>query len=69
MHIKFEYIEIDDRLCSLMARVPDYTSRGLGFDFRRYQIFGELVGLERDSLSLVRITEDEFGRNISGIGL
>jgi hypothetical protein len=27
-----------DRLCGLAVRVPSYISRGLGFDFRRYQI-------------------------------
>jgi hypothetical protein len=26
-------------LCGLVVRVPGYRSRGLGFDFRRYQIF------------------------------
>jgi hypothetical protein len=34
--------------------------------FRRYQIF---VGLERDSLSHMRITEKLLGRNTSGFGL
>jgi hypothetical protein len=29
-----------------------------GFDSRRYQIFWEVVGLERGPLSLVRITEE-----------
>jgi hypothetical protein len=33
-------------------------SRGTGFDSRRYQIFREVVGLERGPLSLVRITEE-----------
>jgi hypothetical protein len=36
-----------DRLCGLGVRVPDYTSRCPGFDSRRYQIFWEVVGLER----------------------
>jgi hypothetical protein len=46
------------RLCGLVVRVPGYRSRGPGFDFRRYQIFCEVVGLERGPLSLVRITEE-----------
>jgi hypothetical protein len=33
-------------------------SRGPGFDSRRYQIFWEVVGLERGPLSLVRIIEE-----------
>jgi hypothetical protein len=47
-----------DRLCGLLFRVPDYRSRGLGFDSRRYKIFWEVVGVERDPLSLVRIIEE-----------
>jgi hypothetical protein len=39
-----------------------------GFDSRRYQIFWVLVGLERGSLSLVRIIEELFRGN-SGSGL
>jgi hypothetical protein len=37
--------------------------------FRRYQIFWEVVGLERGPLSLVSTTEDLLGRNSSGSGL
>jgi hypothetical protein len=37
-----------------------------GFDFRRYQIFCEVVGLE---YSLVSTTDELFGREISGSGL
>jgi hypothetical protein len=29
----------NDRLCGLEVKVPDYTSKGPGFDSRRYQIF------------------------------
>jgi hypothetical protein len=39
-----------------------------GFDSRRFQIFGEAVGLERGPLSLVRTTEELLGRNSSGSG-
>jgi hypothetical protein len=35
-----------------------------GFDSRRYQIFWEVVGLERGSLSLVSTTEELLGRKI-----
>jgi hypothetical protein len=41
-----------------VVRDPDYRSRGPGFDSKRYQIFREVVGLERGPLSLVRITEE-----------
>jgi hypothetical protein len=40
-----------DRLCRLVARGP-------GFDSRPYQIFWEVVGLERVPLSLVSVTEE-----------
>jgi hypothetical protein len=42
----------NDRLCDLVIRFPGYRSRGLGLDSRYYQIFGELVGLERGRLSI-----------------
>jgi hypothetical protein len=45
------------RLCGLVVRVPGYTSRGPGFNSRRYQIFWEVVGLERGPLSRVIIEE------------
>jgi hypothetical protein len=40
-----------------------------GFDSRRYQIFWELVVLERGPLSLMRKTEELLGRKSSGSGL
>jgi hypothetical protein len=40
-----------------------------GFDSRRYQIFCEVVGLERGPLSLVNKTEELLGRKSSGSGL
>jgi hypothetical protein len=58
-----------DRLCGLVVRVPGYRSRGPGFDYRRYQIFWEVVGLERGPLSLLSTTEELLGRNNSGSGL
>jgi hypothetical protein len=51
-----------DRLCGLVIRGP-------GFDSRRYQIFWEIVGLERGPLSLVRITEELLEWQSSGSGL
>jgi hypothetical protein len=40
-----------------------------GFDSRRYQIFREVVGLERGPLSLVSTIEELLGRKSSGSGL
>jgi hypothetical protein len=51
-----------DHLCGLVVRVPGYRSRGPGFDPQRYQIFWEVVGLERGPLSLVRIIEELLER-------
>jgi hypothetical protein len=59
-------ISIHDRLCGLVIRVSAYSSRGPGFDFLRYQIFWEVVGLERGPLSLVRITEELLDWKSSG---
>jgi hypothetical protein len=54
-----------DRLCGLVVRVPGYRSRYPDFDSRRYQIFWEVVGLERGPLSLVSTIEELLGRNSS----
>jgi hypothetical protein len=43
--------------------------RKSGFDSRRYQIFLEVVGLERGPLSLVSTTEELLGRNNNGSSL
>jgi hypothetical protein len=40
-----------DRLCGLVVGVRGCSSRGPGFDSRRYQIFRIAVGLERGPLS------------------
>jgi hypothetical protein len=39
------------------------------FDSRRYQMFWEVVGLERGPLSLVNTIEEPLGRKCSGFGL
>jgi hypothetical protein len=46
------------RLCGLVVRVPGYRSKGPGFDSRRYQILGEVVGLEWGPHSLMSVTEE-----------
>jgi hypothetical protein len=60
---------VKDRLCGLVVRVPGIKSRGIGFDSRRYQIFWEVMGLERGQLSLVSTIKELLGRNNSGSGL
>jgi hypothetical protein len=52
-----------------VVRVSGYRSRGPVFDSRRYQIFCEVVGLERGPLSLVRIIEELLEWKSSGSGL
>jgi hypothetical protein len=59
---------IGDRLCGPVVRVPGYRSRGPGIDSRHYQIFWEVVGLERGPLSLVRINEELLEWKSSGSG-
>jgi hypothetical protein len=51
-----------------VARVPGYISRDTEFDSRRYQIFSEIVDLERGSLSLVRITVELLEWKSGGSG-
>jgi hypothetical protein len=53
-------------LCGLVVTVLGYRSRGPGFDSWRYQIFWEIVGLERGPLSLVRVIEELFEWKSSG---
>jgi hypothetical protein len=47
--------ETTGRLCGVVVRVAGYRSRDPGFDLRRYQIFWEVVGLERGPLSLGKV--------------
>jgi hypothetical protein len=48
---------------------PWLQIRRTGFDSRRYQIFWEVVGLERGPLSLVSTTEELLDKKGSGSGL
>jgi hypothetical protein len=52
-----------------VVRVPGYRSWGPGFESRRYQIFWEVVGLERGPLSLVRTTEELLEWKVAAPGL
>jgi hypothetical protein len=52
-----------------MVIVPGYRSRGPWFYSRRYQIFWEVVGLERGPLGLVSTIQKLLGRKSSGSGL
>jgi hypothetical protein len=56
------------RLCGLVVRVQAIHPE-VRFDPRRYQIFWEVVGQERDSLSLMSTNEQLLGRKCSGPGL
>jgi hypothetical protein len=62
-----QYSMLFDRPCGLVVRVLGYRSWDLGFDSRRYQIFWEVVGLERGPLSLVRIIEELLEWKSSGL--
>jgi hypothetical protein len=52
-----------------VVSVPGYRSYDPGFDSRRYQIFWEVLGLERGPLSLASTIEELLGRNSNGSGL
>jgi hypothetical protein len=66
--IHYDKYIIFDRLCVIMVTVPCYITRYPGFDSRRYQIFWEVVGVERGPLSLVCITEELLEFKNSGTG-
>jgi hypothetical protein len=63
------YLEFLSCFYVSVVRVPGCRSRGAGFDSRRYQIFWEIVDLERGPLSLVRIIEELLEWKSSGSGL
>jgi hypothetical protein len=52
-----------------VARVPGYRSRGSGFDPRHYQIFREVVVLERGPFSLLSTIEELLARNSREFGV
>jgi hypothetical protein len=58
-----------DPLCGLVVRVPHSRSRGPGFDFRRYQIFWKVVGLEWGPFSLMSTIEELLVRDSGGSSL
>jgi hypothetical protein len=60
---------LSDRLCGLVVEVPGYRTRDPGFDSQRYQIFCEVVGLERDPLTIVSIAEEQLEWKSSGSDL
>jgi hypothetical protein len=55
--------------CTGVVRVRGYRSKGSGYDSRRYQIFWEVLGLERGPLSPVSTIEELLERKSSGYGL
>jgi hypothetical protein len=77
--IKISYLPDRNKdLCFFFVIVVSYFVSGQsswlqiqrsGFDSRHYQIFWEVVGLERGPLSLVSTTEELLGRKSSGSGL
>jgi hypothetical protein len=58
-----------DRLCVSSRQGSWLQMQRSGFDYRRHQIFWEVVGQERGSLSLLTTIEELLGRKSSGSGL
>jgi hypothetical protein len=56
-------------LCGLVVKSSWLQILRQGFDSRHYQIFWEVVGLERGPLSLVSTTEQLLGRKVVALGL
>jgi hypothetical protein len=55
-----------DHICVLVVRVSGYRSSGPEFDSQRYQIFWEVMDLERGPLSLKSTSGELLGRKSSG---
>jgi hypothetical protein len=65
LRIRFNYSD-SDRLCVWSSGQSSWLQiQKSGFDSRRYQIFWEVVGLERGQLSLVSTTEELLGRKLA----
>jgi hypothetical protein len=60
---------IFDRLYGLVVTSSWLQIQRSGLDSRHYQIFWEIVGLERCPLSLMSTTEELLGRKSSGSGI
>jgi hypothetical protein len=66
---KFPIRHYRDHLCGLVVRVPGCRSRGPEIDSRHYQIFWDVVGLERGALSLVNTIVELLWRKSGGSNL
>jgi hypothetical protein len=55
--------------CGLVVRVPGLQIQRSGFNSPLYQIFREVVDLERGPLSLMSAIEELLGRKSSDFGL
>jgi hypothetical protein len=64
LHIDLIILLIDLLWC-LVVIVPGYRRRVPCFNFRRCQIFWEVVGMERGPLSLVGITEEQLKEKVA----
>jgi hypothetical protein len=53
------------RLCGLVVKSSWLEIQRPGFDSRHYQIFWQVVSLERGPLSLVSTTEELLVRNVT----
>jgi hypothetical protein len=62
-------VAAQDRLCGLVVGVPGYRSRVPGFYSLLYQIFWEVVGLERGPLRLMKTNEELLGRKNTDLGI
>jgi hypothetical protein len=59
----------EDGLCGLVVRVLWLQTRRPGFDSWRYQMFREVMGLERGPLILMSTIEEQLERKSSGFSL
>jgi hypothetical protein len=59
------YTKFDIDLLGLVVQSSLLQIQRFGFDFQRYQLFWEVVGLERGPLSLVSTTEELLDRKVA----